>query len=687
VAGAPRVQLAQSQVQIPELGPGLRVQTDLNFTGALDEMLQRLVAASPLSVLREGALSQVRATGDAAVRLRLDLPLADLKASTVQGQLLLAGNTLRPAPGLPALTQTRGIVHFSEQGFALSGVHARLMGGEVQAEGGTMPVPGAVTLQSTFRSALMPVPAPMPSSQPRLRVQGQFTAQGLRQAGQDEGSGDGVRKLAALARQMEGAARYEAEFGMDEGAPEFLLRTDLRGLALSLPAPLRKPADQTLPVRLQLERLSPRDEGEANLVTPDAATAGGRRAWHDRFSLDVGRLLQLRYERVHLAHQERPRVLRGQMQLDLVPQDAGPSPREALALPDTGVRAVLRLGTLDVNTWLDALRQGADTRGETTQAPRAASVEAGRTAADPAWLDYLPTQLRLLADRVQIGKQSLHDLEVEASRDRGSWRAQLAAQETSGEINYRMPLGTASDEGGAADKAGYLHARLARLVLSTTAAEVDPLKAVDPGRSAEQSRDILSLSALDLPALDVVIEQLRLGDQRLGRVEVEAGHVPAPAALNVSAQAGPAWIWQLRRLRIVLPEADFTAQGQWPAASPEPPAPGAAVPAPRHSTVDFQLSVKDAGGLLARLGKPGLIGGGAGRMQGQLAWDGLPWRPAVAALDGSLSINIERGQFLTVEPGAARLLGVLSLQSLPRRLMLDFRDFFPDGFAFDFVRG
>ena len=36
---------------------------------------------------------------------------------------------------------------------------------------------------------------------------------------------------------------------------------------------------------------------------------------------------------------------------------------------------------------------------------------------------------------------------------------------------------------------------------------------------------------------------------------------------------------------------------------------------------------------------------------------------------------------------AARLLGVLSLQSLPRRLTLDFRDVFSDGFAFDFVRG
>jgi uncharacterized protein YhdP len=48
---------------------------------------------------------------------------------------------------------------------------------------------------------------------------------------------------------------------------------------------------------------------------------------------------------------------------------------------------------------------------------------------------------------------------------------------------------------------------------------------------------------------------------------------------------------------------------------------------------------------------------------------------------------VENGQFLKTDPGIAKLLGVLSLQSLPRRLALDFRDVFSEGFAFDFFRG
>jgi uncharacterized protein YhdP len=45
------------------------------------------------------------------------------------------------------------------------------------------------------------------------------------------------------------------------------------------------------------------------------------------------------------------------------------------------------------------------------------------------------------------------------------------------------------------------------------------------------------------------------------------------------------------------------------------------------------------------------------------------------------------GQFVKLEPGVGRLLGILSLQSLPRRITLDFRDVFSEGFAFDAIGG
>jgi uncharacterized protein YhdP len=40
-----------------------------------------------------------------------------------------------------------------------------------------------------------------------------------------------------------------------------------------------------------------------------------------------------------------------------------------------------------------------------------------------------------------------------------------------------------------------------------------------------------------------------------------------------------------------------------------------------------------------------------------------------------------------MDPGAAKLLGLMSLQSIPRRLTFDFRDLFSDGYAFDKIEG
>ena len=95
----------------------------------------------------------------------------------------------------------------------------------------------------------------------------------------------------------------------------------------------------------------------------------------------------------------------------------------------------------------------------------------------------------------------------------------------------------------------------------------------------------------------------------------------------------------------------------------------------------------DSGALLRRFGKDGLVRGGKGRLEGRVGWIGTPFDLDLGTLAGTLRLDVERGQFLKADPGAGRLLGVLSLQALPRRLVLDFRDVFSEGFAFDFVRG
>ncbi|MGH8035520.1 MAG: YhdP family protein, partial [Lysobacterales bacterium] len=143
------------------------------------------------------------------------------------------------------------------------------------------------------------------------------------------------------------------------------------------------------------------------------------------------------------------------------------------------------------------------------------------------------------------------------------------------------------------------------------------------------------------------------------------------------------------------PEAVLTATGNWVAVNPQTAATSAAggpraprASAERRRTVmDFKLDIADSGELLKRFGMGELIRRGKGKLEGQVAWIGSPLSLDYPTLSGQFNVNVESGQFVKADPGIAKLLGVLSLQSLPRRLTLDFRDVFSEGFAFDFVRG
>jgi uncharacterized protein YhdP len=103
--------------------------------------------------------------------------------------------------------------------------------------------------------------------------------------------------------------------------------------------------------------------------------------------------------------------------------------------------------------------------------------------------------------------------------------------------------------------------------------------------------------------------------------------------------------------------------------------------------MNFKLDIAASGLLLARFGMKDVVRRGKGRMEGQVSWLGSPLTVDYSSMNGNFFVNVEAGQFLKADPGLAKLLGVLSLQSLPRRLSLDFRDVFSEGFAFDFVRG
>jgi uncharacterized protein YhdP len=134
--------------------------------------------------------------------------------------------------------------------------------------------------------------------------------------------------------------------------------------------------------------------------------------------------------------------------------------------------------------------------------------------------------------------------------------------------------------------------------------------------------------------------------------------------------------WRIDKLSISNADATLNASGKWAASA------GGNV-----SNLSYVLDIADAGKLLERFGFAHVLRGGKGKMEGDLRWEGLPFSIDIPTLSGQFRLSMAAGQFLKVDPGAAKLLSVLSLQSLPRRLTLDFRDIFSEGFAFDSIAG
>jgi len=100
-----------------------------------------------------------------------------------------------------------------------------------------------------------------------------------------------------------------------------------------------------------------------------------------------------------------------------------------------------------------------------------------------------------------------------------------------------------------------------------------------------------------------------------------------------------------------------------------------------------QAEFNDFGAFLSHFEVDKLVQRGRGKLRADLTWPGSPGAFAFAALSGTVSGDLRRGTLPDVEPGVGRLFGILSLDSVLRRLSLDFRDVFGRGFTVDRMQG
>ncbi len=243
-------------------------------------------------------------------------------------------------------------------------------------------------------------------------------------------------------------------------------------------------------------------------------------------------------------------------------------------------------------------------------------------------------------DEVQGYGSALHDLRVRGSGRNGLISTRLDAREVSGDLIWQP-----QDE-------GKLYVRLKHLMLGeeATAPQPDLPRDVPPAVA----------EAISMPEIDLVIDQLTWKGRQLGKLE-----------LLLDDEAGDA---VLKRMRLTNPDGVVNLGGRWR-------------PMQGETELSVRIEIADAGRILARSGYPESLTGGGGLLVSELHWRGSPDAFDFPSLNGSLQLTTGKGRFLQVDPGAAKLLGVLSLQSIPKRISLDFTDVFTPGFEFSSIKG
>ncbi|GAB3629212.1 TIGR02099 family protein [Pandoraea terrae] len=464
-----------------------------------------------------------------------------------------------------------------------------------------------------------------------ITVNGMASAEGLRNNGENA-------SLAQIAKRMSGAAAYTATVNVQRGLTEIGVQSNLAGLAVNLPAPLGKPAETTMPARFTLR---------------PQASAGGRRV--DVLDMTIGPL-QANFVQQHAGN--RVEVLRGGIGVN----QPAPTPRE-------GVQAAAQFDTLDIDAWRAVLAEIEGVPAAALAPVPLPSPASSATAALPARSSqaaaardelgalgaYVPTRVALHARQIRLMSRSWPELVIGAQRVDNEWQANLASQLVSGFVQWKSP--------NPRNPSGLLTARLAKLVIPRE-------------EHGDVLTQVLEAPSDEFPAIDLVVGDFVLHDKSLGKLELDAS--------NGTEDGVP--VWQLTKLDLTNSAAVLAITGNWRTSRRRAAIAGDGE-IPRRTVLDFKLDVKDAGALLNRLGLPKTVRNGEGTIAGRFGWRGGPDAIDYPTLGGRMTVDLKRGQILKADPGLAKLLGILSLQSLAKILTFDFNGLVGEGLPFDEISG
>jgi uncharacterized protein (TIGR02099 family) len=252
----------------------------------------------------------------------------------------------------------------------------------------------------------------------------------------------------------------------------------------------------------------------------------------------------------------------------------------------------------------------------------------------------LPLRLSVTIKELELLGHRLHDTDLAIRTAGREWMVTGRSPSLEGEIRL-----TQSADG-----------------LDTVVMDLQSLE-LESVRDDDEKRPVPTLFPADLPDLQITVQQLVYSGINFG-------------SLDLLVQKQPAGELQISRLALSSKMLTLRLTGDWRKQGDG-----------TLTRVDMKFSDGRVDRLLNALGYQELIKDGDLTGNLQANWPGAPWSFEAGSVDGKLDVIIKNGQLLDVDPGAGRVLGLLSVAMLPKRLTLDFSDLFGAGFGFNRIGG
>ncbi len=247
----------------------------------------------------------------------------------------------------------------------------------------------------------------------------------------------------------------------------------------------------------------------------------------------------------------------------------------------------------------------------------------------------------LTVRQLQLFHHDFQQVTLSATQQNTLWLAHLSGPRIQGDINW-FPAKPSYPQG--------------KLVAQFKTLDIPPAQPSAPASASAPDKPNDNQD-VHWPEMQFQVDDLQVDHYALGKLNLHA--TPIPGGMHIDP------------LTVSNPDSTFAMTADWHLSGTP------------QTQAQLHLSIHRLGGFLARYHQPDTIARGTAQLDGNASWNGTPMDIPIGSLNGQFTLHAMHGQFLKLDPGAAKLLGILSLQDLPHHITLDFRDVFSNGFAFD----